>query len=623
LELSAGIAGVIKVLLQLKHKTLVKTLHCDTINPYIQLNDSPFYILQEAREWNALQDEEGKDLPRRAGVSSFGFGGANAHVVIEEYIPGEKVRPRIDITSQNPAIIVLSAKNGDRLNDQVRQLLAAIREQQFSGFNLADVAFTLQVGREAMEERLALRAGSIKELVEKLEGFEENRDDLEDFYRGQVKRNKETLSIFAADEELQEAVDKWIQRGKYDKLLDLWVKGLNFDWHKLYGDIKPRRISLPTYPFARERYWVPWPEAKPTGSGAAATPDIAVQSALLPVLAVESGFSNISDRPGKISLQSLSDHQTLPDKPKPPGQTQQKATLSLIKTPLRQPAVNSQSKPAPSDHRAVSLPSLREELTKSLAEALSMNQSDIDVDDKFVDIGLDSITGVEWIQWVNKHYGASIPATKVYDYPSVREFAVFLEKEISKLFNQIPNEPTNPVSGPFIDRDALPPVALPATGATAASGVSAPEPAAAPGQSRPWQLSISVESLQEELTASLAEALSMRQSDIDADDKFVDIGLDSITGVEWIQSINKQYGASIAATKVYDYPCIREFSVFVEKELRKQRKESNQKPVNTAPSLTFDTILQQVQSGILDIDQADELLNYILKGEQNEQRSYF
>jgi len=257
LELAAGIAGVIKVILQLKHKTLAKSLHCDTINPYIQLIDSPFYIVQETKEWTALHDAHGKELPRRAGVSSFGFGGVNAHVVIEEYVPKDAERAPIPITPQNPAIIVLSAKNEDRLKEQVSRLLSAIQEQQFADSSLADMAYTLQVGREAMEERLAVMATSMKELEEKLTSYREGKEVSEDLYRGQVKRNKETLAVFAADEELQEAIDKWIQRRKYAKLLDLWVKGLTFDWNKLYGDIKPRRISLPTYPFARERYWVP------------------------------------------------------------------------------------------------------------------------------------------------------------------------------------------------------------------------------------------------------------------------------------------------------------------------------------------------------------------------------
>src|SRR5919198_1044212 len=108
LELAAGVAGVIKVLLQLQHKKLVKSLHCDQINPYIQLEGSPFYIVQENHEWEALQDGEGNVLPRRAGVSSFGFGGVNAHVVLEEYIP----KPRVEFSessAQPSALIVLSA----------------------------------------------------------------------------------------------------------------------------------------------------------------------------------------------------------------------------------------------------------------------------------------------------------------------------------------------------------------------------------------------------------------------------------------------------------------------------------------------------------------------------------
>src|SRR6185437_3367763 len=79
LELAAGVAGVIKVLLQMQHKTLVKSLHCDEVNPYIDLQGSPFYLLRQTRDWPAPQNERGEVLPRRAGVSSFGFGGVNAH----------------------------------------------------------------------------------------------------------------------------------------------------------------------------------------------------------------------------------------------------------------------------------------------------------------------------------------------------------------------------------------------------------------------------------------------------------------------------------------------------------------------------------------------------------------
>ncbi len=66
------------------------------------------------------------------------------------------------------------------------------------------------------------------------------------------------------------------------------------------------------------------------------------------------------------------------------------------------------------------------------AEALYMEQSDVDVEKPFIDLGLDSIVGVEWIRALSNQYGIAIPATRVYDYPTIREFAGFLAKEVKK-----------------------------------------------------------------------------------------------------------------------------------------------------------------------------------------------
>ncbi|MBB6249453.1 beta-ketoacyl synthase N-terminal-like domain-containing protein, partial [Rhodanobacter sp. A1T4] len=253
LELAAGVAGVIKVLLQMKHKTLVKSLHSDSLNPYIDLNGSPFYVVQEAREWAAIRDARGQLLPRRAGVSSFGFGGVNAHVVLEEYIPATVKAP----AAHGPAVVVLSARNEERLREQVQQLLAFIgMPEAESEISLADLAYTLQVGREAMEERLGLVASSFADLRGKLAYFLAGNGGMEDLYRGQVRRNKDAMAAFSADEDMAHTVRSWVEKGKFGKLLDLWVKGYGLDWSGLYSDRKPRRISLPTYSFARERYWV-------------------------------------------------------------------------------------------------------------------------------------------------------------------------------------------------------------------------------------------------------------------------------------------------------------------------------------------------------------------------------
>src|SRR5437667_235138 len=272
LELAAGVVGVIKVLLQLQHKKLVKSLYCEQLNPYIQLEASPFYIVQENQEWKALRDHADNTLPRRAGVSSFGFGGANAHVVLEEYIPepqaphwGSEASPQDPGTGQAPSLLVLSAKNEEQLHERVRQLLAWMHtgtcaedaQDRREAQSLHNLAYTLQVGRSSMEERLALQVNSLAELEVKLHRFLHEPQEAGDWHRGQVKQYKDMVALLGADEEWQEIISKWLKHGKYEKLLQGWVKGLTIDWNQLYGKQKPRRISLPTYPFAQERYWIP------------------------------------------------------------------------------------------------------------------------------------------------------------------------------------------------------------------------------------------------------------------------------------------------------------------------------------------------------------------------------
>ncbi|SYX83884.1 SDR family NAD(P)-dependent oxidoreductase [Paenibacillus alvei] len=268
-ESAAGIAGVTKVLLQLKHRQLAPSLYSATLNPNIDFSETPFAVQQELAEWKRplMEEQDGqvREYPRLAGISSFGAGGSNAHVIIEEYLPADATGDDVALSSNHspePAVIVLSAKNEERLQVQVRQLMTAIRETGYTDNQLPDIAYTLQVGREAMEERLAIITDSMKDLEAKLRVYAEGSDDIENLYRGQVKRGNDMLTAFAADEELQEAVGKWCERRKYDKLLELWVKGLHVDWSKLHRSGQPRKMSLPTYPFARERYWVPQMEAK-------------------------------------------------------------------------------------------------------------------------------------------------------------------------------------------------------------------------------------------------------------------------------------------------------------------------------------------------------------------------
>ncbi|WP_025365241.1 SDR family NAD(P)-dependent oxidoreductase [Paenibacillus polymyxa] len=593
LEAAAGIAGIGKIVLQMKNRTLVPSLHAQELNPNIPFEQTPFVVQQELEEWKrpvVELDGETREYPRMAGISSFGAGGANAHVIIEEYVPEEQAP--ICVTAHNPVIIVLSAKNEERLKQQVERLLSVIEKGEVTESNLADAAYTLQVGREAMEERLAVIAESMPALVEKLEGFMKDQTGISELYRGQVKRNKDALSALVEDEDMGKTIAAWIGKRKYAKIVDLWVKGLAMDWSMLYGDAKPQRMSLPAYPFAKERYWVtditiPSVEKIPMESQEKA---VLVQSQVmqsaLPEALMPSSFSSSSEKPSGISLRNLSDSQ--PQLSKSANQQTAPIILTSPEGVMHTSDNDNETEEQVPASPALSISSeiLQEELTTSLAQALYIDRDEIDEDKNFVDLGLDSIIGVEWIRNINKHYDTSITATKVYDYPTIREFSKFLEKELGNRVAQL-IMPSSAAS--ILDqapaKHLLPLVSLETDKQTEASLQINLMPISPEKQPQFGTIpsGVSTEQLRKELTASLAEALYMEQSEIEADRNFIDIGLDSIIGVEWIRNLNKRYGTSIAATKVYDYPTILQFTEFLAQEINKHggKKSFVQQPLNT------------------------------------------
>jgi len=245
---AAGVSAFIKVVLALTHKQLPPTINYERLNEHINLKGSPFYVNDRLQNW-ALKGAS----RRQAAVSSFGYSGTNAHMVVAEYVPPRRVKPE---ASPANSIIPLSAKTGEQLKQRARDLLDFIRREGHST-DLAEMAYTLQVGREAMDERVGFMVGSIAQLAEKLQAYVAGEQSIPDTFHGQVRLNKEGLSLISQDEELKETIlDNWIAQKKYSKLLRLWSKGLELDWNKLYGEAKPQRIVLPTYPFAKERYWI-------------------------------------------------------------------------------------------------------------------------------------------------------------------------------------------------------------------------------------------------------------------------------------------------------------------------------------------------------------------------------
>ncbi|MEV5432438.1 SDR family NAD(P)-dependent oxidoreductase [Streptomyces sp. NPDC052701] len=258
LEAAAGVAGLLKVVLQMEHGSLAAGLHAHESNPDIDFTRTPFRLQRETTEWTrpAVVDGDGRTTQgdRIAGVSSFGAGGSNAHVVVAEY---RRADPEPGPAPAGaPRLIVLSAKDTERLRDRARALLDWLGSGDPAADDLGAVAHTLQLGREAMDARLALPVGSSAELIRKLTAFAAGEEGVEGLHLGNVKEHREALAALGDDGDMAATVDVWIEKGKFDRLLGLWVKGLDVDWGKLYGPRRPRMLALPGYPFARERYWV-------------------------------------------------------------------------------------------------------------------------------------------------------------------------------------------------------------------------------------------------------------------------------------------------------------------------------------------------------------------------------
>jgi amino acid adenylation domain-containing protein/non-ribosomal peptide synthase protein (TIGR01720 family) len=145
LDAAAGVAGLMKAALCLRHGLLPPTLNFERANPAIDFAASPFVVNTALREWPAGV------CPRRAGVSAFGLGGTNAHAVLEEAPPV----PSAGGSRSRPAqLIVLSARSSEALETAAHNLAAHLEAHPAQ--NIADVAFTTQVGRRQFEHRRAV-----------------------------------------------------------------------------------------------------------------------------------------------------------------------------------------------------------------------------------------------------------------------------------------------------------------------------------------------------------------------------------------------------------------------------------------------------------------------------------
>lgn len=149
---AAGVVGLIKTCLALKHKILPASLNYKKANPAIDFENSPFFVNAEKREWKNTNGN-----PLRAGVSSFGVGGTNAHVVVEE--APQRIESGI---ARQRHLFVLSAKTKELLESQTQNLKSFLEKNPQT--NLADAAYTLQTGRKYFNHRRIIVGGDVADI---------------------------------------------------------------------------------------------------------------------------------------------------------------------------------------------------------------------------------------------------------------------------------------------------------------------------------------------------------------------------------------------------------------------------------------------------------------------------
>mgnify|MGYP005834515459 CR=1 FL=1 len=255
LETAAGVAGLFKVLLSMKYKKIPGNLHIHEQNPYIQLEDSPFYIIDKTVDWESKAGQDGEILPRRAGISSFGFGGANAHLVLEEYVAGEDFVSRKGM--EKPLyLFVLSAKNKDRLKAISEKMFMFIEKMESKEHDMAEaIEYTLQTGREAMEERLAIVADSLAVFRKGLADYVNERSEGYSFFTGNIKNIQKSGQLLVKHS--KEELERLAMEGNLELLAKAWIQGNDVDFKLLYkNSMRPVKLPLPTYQFTKKRYWI-------------------------------------------------------------------------------------------------------------------------------------------------------------------------------------------------------------------------------------------------------------------------------------------------------------------------------------------------------------------------------
>lgn len=599
---ASGLVSLLCLVQSLRYETIPASANFEQINGYIDWKESPFYINTKNRPW---KDSHGK---RRSGaVSSFGMSGTNAHMVVQSY----KQKESGTGGNFSPCfLLALSAETPEELNRRVRDLLEYI-PKRIKNSDLPGLSYTLGQGRHHFGFRCAAVVRDVDDAVSALKSIME-AENLPNIYRGCVKKS------FTGQTITKQYIDELIQnirnvhgRERYHEILsalaELYCQGYNIFQTSLFTEC-PHIVTIPTYPFSREWYWVKSKggvKGPASGAVAAGTAPAIRYEATEPVKIEESGTTEY--HPQMFTLCPLENGinpaaNCTPEKPR---------FISLCATTRAETDSGSRAEQGSAVEKSIpDLECLEKELLESLAEALATDVKGIDKSSNFVDMGLDSIIGVEWIHEINRRYGTGLTANMIYRYPTVRKFSQYLGEKIEE--GRADGEKIK-----VLEAAARVVIYNDADEDSGGNAGSEDFPAKETDQEQnsvivsgqpTFSRKISADSgrsLKKELAESMTEALGMEPEEIDLNSDFIDIGMDSVIGVEWIRQINTRYGTDIPASEIYSHPNLDAFAGYLKTQMERGKNNTASNLESGEPNLS--ELLNRVYMGTLGAAQADEL----------------
>ncbi|MGL5834237.1 MAG: beta-ketoacyl synthase N-terminal-like domain-containing protein [Waterburya sp.] len=297
LESAAGIVSLIKTVLALENQLIPSNLHLQQPNTKLEWQELPFKLPQKAIAWKQATQ------PRIAGISSFGFSGTNAHLIVQEaprLVEDNREIGNSEAGEKNLYLFTLSAKSNKALAQLAGNYLKYL--QSHPELLIADICYTVNLGRSHFNHRLAISVNSLGDLQTKLIQYLA-QEPTSDLWEGKTSLNQEAklaLLLESKNQELQELIASTVDsplvnfdladiyweiaevqtlnsnqdlnqvnviysstklQGNNRHILirglaQLYILGANINWQILGENSGGKKISLPTYPFQRSHYWL-------------------------------------------------------------------------------------------------------------------------------------------------------------------------------------------------------------------------------------------------------------------------------------------------------------------------------------------------------------------------------